>query len=359
MPVPQRDLELTRKRLIDWLSTRLEDASDLRMSELSGPGATGFSSDTLMFDLAWKQGTRERREELVIRLEPSGFRLFPTYDLGQQFRVLQGLQGTDIPVPRVYWQEEDASVLGTPFFIMAKVDGSVPADSPSYHVDGWVTELEPDGRAAVWWSGLEVLASIHKLDWRALGFDFLDDPSGETTPLGRQLDFYRGYFEWAAQGKSYPTIEAGLEWLQKNRPPEPQPMAFCWGDSRLGNMIFRDKRCVAVLDWEMMTLGNPDQDIAWWLFFDRWHCEPAEVERLPGFPSREETVERYQEWSGHEVQHLEYYEAFGAMRFSVIWLRVVQLLGELGLLPEEADLDVNNGTTRILADLLDLPPPGE
>lgn len=358
MPVPQRDLELTRKRLIDWLSTRLEGATDLRMSELSGPDATGFSSDTLMFDLAWKQGGRERREDLVIRLEPSGFRLFPTYDLGQQFRVLKALEGTDIPVPQVFWQEEDASVLDTPFFIMAKVDGRVPADSPSYHVEGWVTELEPDERAAIWWSGLEVLASIHKLDWRALGFDFLDDPSGETTPLGRQLDFYGGYFESAAQGKSYPTIEAGLEWLGKNRPPEPQPLAFCWGDSRLGNMIFRDNRCVAVLDWEMMTLGNPDQDIAWWLFFDRHHSEGPDVARLPGFPSREETIERYQEWSGHEVQYLEYYEVFGAMRFSVIMIRVARLLEELGLLPEEADLDSNNGSTRILADLLGLPPPG-
>jgi aminoglycoside phosphotransferase (APT) family kinase protein len=358
MPVPQRDLELTRKRLLEWFPSRLPDATDLRMSELSGPGATGFSSDTLMFDLAWKERGHGRREELVIRLEPIGFRLFPSYDLGQQFRVLQILAETDVPVPRVFWLEEDENVLGTPFFIMGRVEGRVPADSPSYHVEGWVTEIGPDDRATIWWSGLEVLASVHRLDWRALGFGFLDDPSRGRTPLDRQLAYYEGFLEWAAQGKSYPTIEAGLDWLERSRPREPEPVAFCWGDSRLGNMIFRDNLCVAALDWEMMTLGNPDQDLAWWLFFDRHHSEGAEVPRLEGFPSREETIARYQAWSGHEVRHLEYYEVFGAFRFSVIMIRVARLMAELGLLPEESDLDANNGSTRILADLLGLPPPG-
>jgi aminoglycoside phosphotransferase (APT) family kinase protein len=358
MPVPKRDLELTRRRLIEWFPTRLPDATDIRMSEFSGPGTTGFSSDTLMFDLTWQERGQERREELVVRVEPIGIRVFPHYDIGQQFRVVQILTGTDVPVPRPLWQEEDADILGTPFFVMERVEGRVPPDSPPYHAEGWVTEIGPDERAALWWSGLETLARIHRLDWRTLGLDFLDDPAGNTTPLDRQLRYYGGFLEWAAEGRSYPTIEAGLEWLEKSRTGQPEPVAFCWGDSRLGNMIFRENRCVAVLDWEMVTLGNPDQDLAWWLFFDRHHSEGVEASRLPGFPSREETIARYQAWSGHEVQHLEYYEVFAAFRFAVIMIRVAQQLVAHDLLPEDSGFDSNNVCTRLLADMLGLPPPG-
>jgi aminoglycoside phosphotransferase (APT) family kinase protein len=358
MPVPKRDLEFTRKRLTEWFATRLPEATNLRLSDLTGPGTTGFSSDTLLFDLAWSEDGRDRREELVARLEPTGIRVFPDYDIGQQFRVMKALGRTDVPVPRVLWLEEDAEVLGTPFFVMDRIDGRVPPDSPTYHTEGWVTEIDPEERAALWWSGLEILAHVHRLDWRALGLDFLDAPEGAGTPLARQLDYYERYLEWAAQGGSYPTIEAGLEWLAKNRPREQEPVALCWGDSRLGNMIFRDGRCRAVLDWEMVTLGNPDQDLAWWLFFDRHHSEGVGVPRLEGFPGRDETVERYEAWSGHRVRHLEYYEVFAAFRFAVIMIRVAEQLAAHELLPPESDFAANNICTRLLAELLGLPAPG-
>jgi aminoglycoside phosphotransferase (APT) family kinase protein len=358
MPVPQRDLELARRRLTEWLHTVLPDAEDLRVSELSGPGATGFSSDTLMFDLTYEEDGEERRKELVARLEPSGLTTFPEYDLGQQFRVMQALADTKVPVPRVLWREESDEILGKNFFVMERVEGRVPPDTPSYHAEGWVTEISPEERAEFWWNGLETLAEIHKLDWRALDFGFLDRPERGATPLEQQLDFYATFLDWAAQGRDLPISRAGLEWLQKSRPTVQQPVAFCWGDSRLGNMLFRENRCVAVLDWEMMTLGNPEQDLAWWLFFDRFHSEGAEVPRLPGFPDRGETVARYEELIGREVKHLEYYEIFAAFRFSIIMVRVAQLIMSFGLLPEDSGFDIDNPCTRLLANMLDVAPPG-
>ena len=358
MPVPQRDLELTRERLAEWLHGVLPDAEDLRVSELSGPGATGFSSDTLMFDIRYEEDGKERRKELVARLEPSGLRTFPEYDLGQQFRVLQALADTKVPVPRVLWREESDEILGKNFFVMERVEGLVPPDTPSYHTEGWVTEISPEERAEFWWNGLETLAEIHRLDWRALDFGFLDQPERGATPLEQQLDFYTYFLDWAAQGRDLPVSRAGLEWLQKNRPTVQEPVAFCWGDSRLGNMLFHENRCVAVLDWEMMTLGNPEQDLAWWLFFDRHHSEGVEVPRLPGFPSREETVARYEELIGREVKHLEYYEIFAAFRFSIIMVRVAQLIMSFGLLPKDSGFDVDNPCTRLLAEMLDVAPPG-
>jgi aminoglycoside phosphotransferase (APT) family kinase protein len=324
-----------------------------------------------MFELAWKQGGEEHREDLVARIEPSGLRVFPEYDLDQQFRVLRILgEKTEVPVPRVLWQEEGAHVLGHPFFIMRRVEGRVPPDNPPYHAEGWVAEIppyhaegwvaeiRPEERAELWWSGLEALMRIHSLDYRALGLEFLAGPDGEGTVLEQELDDLESYMRWVAPDKDLPTCRAALGWLRENRPREQLPVGFCWGDSRLGNMLFHENRCVAVLDWEMMRLGDPEEDFAWWLFFDRHHSEGCDAPRLSGFPSREETIARYEERVGRKVKHLEYYEILGAFRFTLIMVRVAQQLKSYELLPVDSDFEVDNTSSRLLAKLLDLPPPG-
>ena len=86
--------------------------------------------------------------------------------------------------------------------------------------------------------------------------------SSARAALDRQLDDYERYLDWASEGRPHPISQLGLAWLRRNRPAGREPVSLCWGDSRLGNMMFRDSRCVAVLDWEMVTLGNPEQDFA-------------------------------------------------------------------------------------------------
>src|SRR5207244_12421350 len=113
----------------------------------------------------------------------------------------------------------------------------------------------------------------------------------------------------AAGGRPEPVIEAGLAWLRRHRPAD-EPLGLCWGDARIGNMIFAGARCRAVLDWEMATLGNPEQDLAWWLFLDRHHSEGIGLERLAGLPRRDEQVARYEELMGPPVRHLDYYGVF-------------------------------------------------
>ncbi len=392
MPAPRgRDLELTRRRLTDWLAAQLPQADSLRLSELTGPGATGFSSDTLMFDLDYREGGREVHRALVARIQPTGFQVFPEYDLGLQFGVQQALAPTGVPTARMLWREEDAGVLDAPFSVMEHVEGRVPNDTPPYHMGGWITEIQPEERASIWWSGLEVLARIHRLDWQALGLGFLG-PQGREAPaqrgaaerrsegqgreapaqraegerssegrgaslLERHLDYYSAFLAWAWDDKPHPTCTPALEWLYQNRPRDPEPVALCWGDARIGNMIFRDHRCVAVLDWEMARLGSPEEDLAWWIFLDRHHSEGVGVPRLAGFPSREETVARYEEWSGHRVRHLDYYERFAAMRFSVIMARLAKQMQAYGVLPPDSDFGVTNPCSRLLTILLDLPDP--
>ena len=193
------------------------------------------------------------------------------------------------------------------------------------------------------------------LDWRGLGLGFVDTQAEGSTPLERQLRYYENYLAWATRTLRNRLAEEGLAWLREHRPTGTEPVGFCWGDARIGNMIFRDGRCVAVLDWEMATLGNPEQDLAWALFLDRHHSEGVGVPRLPGFPDRDATVSRYEARTGRPVRHLRYYEIFAAFRFSVIMMRVAQGMKELGVLPPDSPFEVDNTVTRLLAKLLESP----
>jgi aminoglycoside phosphotransferase (APT) family kinase protein len=262
-------------------------------------------------------------------------------------------------VPRARWLEAgDATVLGAPFYVMDQVPGRVPPDNPPYHVSGWVTEIAPEERAALWWGGIACMARIHRLDWRAAGFGFLDRPERGATALDQQLAYYGDYLRWAAGGREQPTVEAAFAWLRKHQ-PSGEPTVLSWGDARIGNILFDGTRPAAVLDWEMVGLGSPEVDLAWQVFLDKHHSVGIGQPRLPGFPSYEATVERYQEQSGFAVRHLHYYEVFAGFRFAVIMLRLAQQLVTYALMDEVSGraFERCNTVTRLLAGLLDLPEP--
>jgi aminoglycoside phosphotransferase (APT) family kinase protein len=204
------------------------------------------------------------------------------------------------------------------------------------------------------------MARVHGTDWKALGLEFLDRPHRGSPGLDQEVNYYKRYLEWAAGGTPQPIAEAVLDWIEANRPATDQaPLALCWGDSRIGNQIFRDFECRAVLDWEMVTLGDPVMDLGWWLFLDRHHSEGLGVPRLPGFPSREATVTRWEELTGRRAEHLDFYETFAGFRFAVIMVRLAGLLDTYELLPPDSDMATNNVVTQLLAKMLALPPPGE
>lgn len=356
----QRDLDADRARLTAWLARQMPDATHVRVTDLVAPQTSGFSNDTLLFDLECERAGRAERLPLVVRIEPKGEGVFPEYDLELQFRTMQRLQRTALPVPPTYWIEtQDRSVLGGAFYVMRQVRGRVPTDNPPYHVAGWMTEASPEERAAIWWGGVETLATIHKLDWRALGFGDLARPQLGETPLDWQLAYYDSFLAWAGAGRPQPTIEAARDWLKAHK-PSGEPIVLSWGDARIGNIIFDGVRPAAVLDWEMAALGSPEMDLGWSIFLDRHHSEGLGVERLEGFPSYEDTVARYEELSGHTVKHLHYYEVLCGYRFAVIMCRIGQQMVTYGALDEAGGraFELDNTVTRLLARLLELPPPG-
>lgn len=353
MPAPkQRDLELTREQLRRWLCRKLPGAADLCIGDLTGPSETGFSSDTLLFDAAWTASGARQRERLVVRMKPTGFTVFPRYDIAQQYRVMDILGKTDVPVPRMRWLEEDEHVLGVPFYVMSRVDGRVPTDNPPYHAAGWLLELAPEERAQLWWSGLDAMVRVHRVDWRALGFGCLDQPRYGATPLEQQLREYDEYFTWGVDRRRYPLIERAQRWLHDHRPPD-EPVTLCWGDSRPGNQIFKGLECVAVIDWEMVRLGDPVQDLAWWLVLDRCLSEGIGIERLAGLPDREATIARWEALVGREARHFAYYEMLGLYKFAIIMARIGLQMKHYELLPPESDMAVENLASQVLARTLD------
>jgi len=245
----ERDLERTANDLRDWLAPKLSlRAEDVRIEDLDAPLSTGFSSDTLLFDLLYSKDGTERREGLVARLEPEEYVMFPYYDVGLQARVLQLLEDTDVPVPVVRWSEPDKSILGVPFYVMTRVEGRIPTDNLPMHDEGWIAEeLTEKEREALWWNGFEAMCKVHRLDWQALGFGFLAEPKRGATPLDQQLDYWQEYFRWGMEAARHPDIAKALAYLEAHKPAD-QPVTLCWGDSRLANQIFDGVECVAVLD---------------------------------------------------------------------------------------------------------------
>lgn len=155
---------------------------------------------------------------------------------------------------------------------------------------------------------MDTLVAVHATPWRE-SHAFLTEEVGEPDldgHLSRTAEWYR----WAVDGRRFPTTDAALEYLMDRRADvtagEP---VLVWGDARIGNMIFdADLRVAAALDWEVACIGPPAIDVAHWLVFDEFATTACGVDRLDGFPGRDETIARYEAASGHLLHDLEYFE---------------------------------------------------
>jgi aminoglycoside phosphotransferase (APT) family kinase protein/putative sterol carrier protein len=259
------------------------------------------------------------------------------------------------------WLEEDASVIGQPFFLMERLEGEVPQDFPGYHISGMFYEATPALRARMWWGSLEAVVKIHKLDWKRLGLGFLGEPKGGTDPIGRQLAYWARFLEWMKDDpqESHPILESALNWLKANQ-YEPARVTLCWGDARMGNTLYSrpDREVLAIMDWENAFIGDPESDLAWFFLLDRQNSEGFGVPRLEGTPSYEESVQRYEEWTGWKVRHLFYNEVLAALRYGIAITSSMKVLIKKGLAITEDQIR-DNLATRRLSLLLDLPSPGE
>jgi aminoglycoside phosphotransferase (APT) family kinase protein len=357
MPVPdQRDPVITQARLETWLRKQLTGATGVRVRRVQTPTANGFSSETLIFDAEWLRGGR-RHGRYVAKVAPTGYQIFPEPRFGEQYRLLRILAHAGVRVPAVYWYEPDPGLLGAPFFVMSRAEGDAPTDMPPYHSGGWVGAASPQVRERMWWSGLDVLAQVHSLDVDALELRFVDQPAYGRAGVEQRLGYYEHYLHWAYEG-TVPVAEAALSWLREHQPAEPHPHVLLWGDARIGNIMYSGGVPTAVLDWEMATLGQPEEDLAWFIYLDRHHSEGVGAPRLPGFPSAAETIARYERLAGRPMRDMGYYEVLSGFKFAVVMARIGQLFLHYELIPPGNDFPYNNTASQLLAKVLGLAAPG-
>lgn len=343
-----------RTLLTPWLSARVPGGSDLRLSELRKPGA-GESSDTQLFTLYWTEDGVEHSVDAVLRCAPSGDAPFPEYDLGMQFGVMQALGShTDVPVPEVLWLEEDPSVLGVPFLTMKALDAQAPLDFPPYHGEGFYRDAAPAQRSHMWRSTVEALARQHDADWQKLGLHFVPGGGPGEDPALQALRYWRRYLDdWIKDDPSdaIPVFDQAIDWLEGNR-PEPERIALCWGDAKLGNVLYeRDTHDVAALiDWELASIGDPGADLASLRVSDL-RAQDGAGTCLEGTPSEDELVALYEQASGRPFHHLHYHLVFATFWRGSVALKVMRRMKAQGADIDEAMLE-NHFPVRYLRELL-------
>ncbi|MGE4425419.1 MAG: phosphotransferase family protein [Solirubrobacteraceae bacterium] len=346
--------------LSGWMARELGDVADVVVDRVEVPRASGMSSESVLFDTAWRDADGEHRQSFVARVAPREDGIFMDYDLPREAVAMSAVaEHTDVAAPRVRVGAGDERLFGAPFLVMERCHGRVPPDDPPFTAEGWVLDLSPTDRARLVDNALGAIAGIAGADVDTLGVGSLarSEREGET-PLGQEIAYYERYYAWGSRGVGNPTVDAGLAWIKENRPADEGPTVLSWGDARVGNMMFGpDLAVTGVFDWEMVSLGPRGVDLGWFIFMNRHHTEALGLPLPEGFPTPEETVERYARISGHEVPDVDFHVAWAAVRASIIFTRIGHFMIELGLIPTDAQMWLSNPASNLLADILDLPAP--
>jgi aminoglycoside phosphotransferase (APT) family kinase protein len=285
------------------------------------PGLEG-SPELLQFGRGFSNLTylvRFPRRELVVRRAPPGINIKSAHDMGREFRILGALAPAWSKAPRPIAHCDDASVIGTPFYVMERVRGIIlrTAEAP----EGLVLDESTMRRASE--SMCDTLAEIHRLDWREVGLADLGKPAGY---VERQVHGWADRYR-KAKTDDVPTVERLGAWLEENRPAE-SGAALIHNDFKYDNVVLAPdlSRVTAVLDWEMATIGDPLMDLGTALGY--W-IEPGDRPMLqgrsvfgpthrPGNLTRMQFVERWSRATGRDASNVVFYYAFALFKLAVI-----------------------------------------
>jgi aminoglycoside phosphotransferase (APT) family kinase protein len=327
-----RDVATLPAVMSKWLATVMPGGTAPDVTVESGIDSNGMSSETIVLTGRWTEAGQPAEQKWVARVAPSAadVPVFPTYRLDHQFDVIRQVgELTDVPVPRVRWLDDTGSVLGTPFFLMDHVDGIVPPDVMPYTFGGnWFADAPAERQRELQDSTVEVLAKLHSIPDADKMFGFLSeiDPPGPNR-LRRHFGWLKDWYAFAVPdiGAS-PLVERALAWLEENFPDDvatSEPV-LAWGDARIGNVLYEDFRPVAVLDWEMATVGPRELDVSWIIFAHMVFQELAGLAGLPGLPDvlREEDVRAtYEQLSGVTLGSLDWFYVYSGVIWCCVFMR--------------------------------------
>jgi aminoglycoside phosphotransferase (APT) family kinase protein len=262
----------------------------------------------------------DAKHRWVLRRKPPGELLSSAHAVDREFRVISALHGAGFPVPNARFLCEDESVIGTMFFVMDHVEGRIL-------IDATLPGESPEGRRAIYDSMVETLARLHAVDYVAIG---LQDYGRPGNYFARQAARWTKQYR-AAEDETIPAMERLIQWLPDHLPKD-DSSSIVHGDYGLNNMITHpnEPRIVAILDWELSTIGHPLADLTYHLamrhspngqFAD---LSDADLPAL-GIPTEDEYVTRYCECSGRDgIPDLDFYLAFHAFRSASIYQGIAQ-----------------------------------
>ena len=293
--------------LLDWLEQHVAGfAGPARLQKFKG----GQSNPT--YKLIAASGS------YVLRRQPPGKLLKSAHAVDREYRVMKALADTQVPVPRVLGLCESLDIIGSMFFVMEYCDGRIFWNAA-------LPELASnEERAAVYGDMNRVLAALHCVDPAAAGLADYGKPGNY---FARQLTRWTGQYR-ASELRHIPAMEELISWLDANQPPDDGRVALVHGDYRLDNLVFdpKEPRIIAVLDWELSTLGHPLADLAYQCMQLRM---PSDANATPGLkgidrkslgiPSEAEYVARYCQRTGIDrIDNWTFYLAFSYFRLAAI-----------------------------------------
>lgn len=294
------------QKLQSYLEDHMDDfAGPLSVTQFKG----GQSNPTYLLEAG--------SGSYVLRRKPPGKLLKSAHAVDREYQVINALHAADFPVPRPRLLCEDESIVGTVFFVMDFVPGRI-----FWELD--LPELGRDERAAIYDDINRVIARLHTLDYKSLGLEDFGRPGNY---FERQISRWTKQYK-ASETATLPDMDFLIEWLPKNIPDD-DASSVVHGDFRLDNLIIHptEPRVIAVLDWELSTIGHPLGDFTYHLM--AWHMPEVgfgsaglagkDLEAL-GIPSEAEYVQRYCErcGRGNAIEHRDFYSAYNLFRLAGI-----------------------------------------
>ncbi|MFN2390039.1 MAG: phosphotransferase family protein [Actinomycetota bacterium] len=298
---------IDRTALARYLDEHLPGVGELEVERHQA----GHSNETFF--------VRRGDEEWVLRRPPLGAFLPTAHDVAREHRVLTALRDTRVRVPRTVVMCADEEVIGAPFYLMERVRGVVVRDA----LPDAFTEAR---RAAIGHELVDALVELHAVDPSECGLDGFGRTAGY---LERQLRRWTGQMELTLPlTRAVPDLEWVGRWLHEHLPSSPAT-TIVHGDYKLDNVMFAPDlpvRLIALLDWEMSTLGDPLADLGWMVSFWRDPGDPADdvfarttrVTELPGFARRAELIDRYASRTGRDVSGLDWYRVLAIWKLAIL-----------------------------------------
>jgi aminoglycoside phosphotransferase (APT) family kinase protein len=313
---PLSNDEMLRERIAVYLQQQTGHA--VRVGSLKR-FAVGFSWKTYLVPIEGGLPEADSAQELILRLGPD-YGLFAPYSAIPEWLAMNSLKGTTVPVPKAYWAGDDHHHFGAPFLFSEKISGAavvpwVPKDTPP---------LDEGYRKSLGAQFTDALAALHRVEWQQTPIAELGESINvHNAALQNVSTWEKRIQRWAM--RPYPAVECALRWLKSHCPISPR-VSIIHGDYRTGNFLELGGQITAILDWELVHLGDPHEDIGWlslpmYMGGSPYFCRLLEPEWF---------YERYSRQAGFEISmsSMQYYRAFSLLKLTATHMAAARCFEE-------------------------------